>query len=132
MSDIRLLFRAVIGLGVALLVTLVLLVVMFVDLNNQSTRLATQSSRVGDVATRVKDDEHASCIIQARGLPAGHHLAKIMEDLYVLLTVRPSSQQKQQPRVPPTAQQLATLKGLTAELKMYSAIELKQPTTRKC
>lgn len=78
-------------------------------------------------ATRVSNDEHSTCIIQQRGLPAGHHLASLVSDIGMLLSLTPNNPHS---TVPPIASQL--LRDLKAQADAYSTIEQRQPATRTC
>jgi hypothetical protein len=85
-----------------------------------------------DLTNRVSSDEHATCIIQARGLPASHELAASMADIHKLLTVPPvSAAQKARQKATP-AHVLAIVKDLNAHLAVYQGLESKQPATRSC
>lgn len=82
-----------------------------------------------DRATR---DEHSSCVIQARGLPAGHELAASMRDIHMLLTFPPTSaaERRAARNVPPGV--LRIERDLAGHLSRYSKAESKQPATRHC
>lgn len=68
---LRWIVRAMIGLALGLLVTILLIVIVFLRLNG--------------VQTEQHNDEHQTCVVQARGLPAGHHLAQFTGDIGELL-----------------------------------------------
>jgi hypothetical protein len=76
---------------------------------------------------RVAMDEHDTCVIQARGLPAGHQLAASMKVIYVLLTL---------PVAPGAAKTPAPIEKLILtldhHLAAYLHAEAKQPPTRTC
>lgn len=76
---------------------------------------------------RVVNDEHQTCIIQARGLPAGHQLAASMKVIYVLLTLPPSPTAK---ATPAPIERL--ILALDHHLALYLHAESKQPPTRNC
>lgn len=103
---------------------------------------------------RVSRDEHASCIIQARQLPAGHQLAAVMTDLHellaVLLTLPPASPSRPVPK-PDRQRTVATgatgptgttgvasivLHGFAVDLNghlvRYLSLEAQQPSSRHC
>ncbi len=76
--------------------------------------------------------EHKTCLIQAHGLPASHHLSKVMQDINVLL--QPMRGQPEPPEILggkyyPT---YFALKNLRKELPAYVALTAKQPMSRKC
>lgn len=84
---------------------------------------------------QLRRDEHNTCVIQQRGLPAGHELAASMADIHALLTFPPTpAARREQAQVPPwqLRRELAVLKDLDAHLAKYSAAEAKQPQTRRC
>lgn len=78
------------------------------------------------VGNRQGRDEHQACVIQARGLPAGHQLAATMRDIHTLLTLPPRAGH----RTPPAIQVI--LVDLDAHLAAYDRLEAKQPATRTC
>lgn len=80
-----------------------------------------------DVTGRVSSDEHSTCLIQARGLPAGHQLSDSMADIHVLLTVPRTAHSAPVP--PAIAKVLADLNG---HLAAYTADEATLPHTRIC
>jgi hypothetical protein len=80
-----------------------------------------------DVQGRQGNDEHNTCTIQARGLPASKHLSNAMGELSAVLT--PTSKTAFA-RVPePTRGQLERLR---VEAHAYRALEAKQPSSRHC
>lgn len=76
---------------------------------------------------RVAADELQTCVIQARGLPAGHQLARSMKVIYTLLTLPPAPG-----AVPPPPKIEQLLLNLDSHLARYLAAEAKQPPTRTC
>ena len=108
---------------------------------------------VGEIVTRVNEqtvtnqrfvtlerqigiDEQASCLIQARGLPASHELASSLQDFHMLLSAL-ITQSAENPQRHMTAyqqvaaqQDLATVKALNASLGSYEQLEAEQPQTR--
>jgi hypothetical protein len=76
---------------------------------------------------QIRHDEHAECVIQARGLPAGHDLSAAMGEIHALLMLpeRPG-----QAKPPPAVASI--LSALNMNLAAYTAIEAKQPAYRKC
>lgn len=70
---------------------------------------------------RISAQAFATCRIQARGLPANHHLAKAMADIAALLALTPSR--------PGEPRAVADLK---VQATAYAAIQATQPATRKC
>lgn len=84
-------------------------------------RLAVQNRRL---TLRVARDEHKTCLIQQRGLPAGHDLAAAMADIHGLLTL-PSTQ------TPPPAVAVIVA-DLNGELSAYLKLEGQQPPSRRC
>jgi hypothetical protein len=89
--------------------------------------LSTTSHEVNHLVKRVAMDEHNTCVIQARGLPAGHQLAASMKVIYVLLTlpVAPGAA-----KTPPKIERLVL--DLDSHLAAYLHAEAKQPPTRTC
>jgi hypothetical protein len=81
---------------------------------------------------RVSNDEYNTCVIQARGLPAGHELAASMTDIHRLLTLTPTSEAQRlaAKNTPPAV--FAIVFDLNAHLARYQADEREQPQTRKC
>lgn len=89
-----------------------------------ASRLATENAAL---LMRVVDDEHATCKIQARGLPVSHQLAATMAGIHKLLTLPPS------PDAPPTPPRIKRLlNGLNGHLAAYQKAEAKQPQSRSC
>lgn len=83
----------------------------------------------------LRRDERNTCLIQQRGLPAGHELAATMADIHALLTLPPTAATKrQQSQVPPKllAHELHLVTDLNTHLAKYSRAESRQPATRKC
>lgn len=78
-------------------------------------------------SNRISDQAHAGCVIQARGLPAGHELASSMADIHMLL-IQP--RRSGQPPPPPAV--AAIVRDLNFHLSRYLGIEAKQPATRRC
>lgn len=88
--------------------------------------------RAGEANRRLGHDEHATCVVQARGLPAGHHLAAAFRDINVFLQPVPGE---------PTPPKVIKGKynpvyfaiiNLRKELPLYNALEEAQPATRIC
>lgn len=77
-------------------------------------------------------DEHSACIIQARGLPAGHELAASMADIHALLTLPPTSTAQRLAAKNTPANVTAIIADLNMHLAKYSAAEDKQPAHRSC
>lgn len=116
-----------------------------------ATYAAWQARETGNRVTR---DEHSTCVIQKRGLPAGHQLADAMTDIHELLSVllllppaspaRPVSKTDRQRAVPTGATGSSGLTGtagavlrgfavdLNDHLSQYLAAESEQPGTRTC
>lgn len=76
---------------------------------------------------RISNDEQQTCVIQARGLPAGHELAASMKDIHALLTFPPSPGSRPVPRPVRTV-----VNDLNQHLAKYLRDESKQPQTRAC
>lgn len=93
-------------------------------------------NQIRDTNRRVRDDERASCTIQARGLPAGHELAASMAAIHMLLTFKPSAatQARDRAETPPAqlTAEFAVVRALDTHLARYQALEAEQPTTRRC
>lgn len=77
---------------------------------------------------RETSDQHRTCAIQARGLPAGKQLAIVMNDLYKLLTPKPGV--KQAANEPPSVKLI--IADMTLHLGLYQTAEAKQPSGRPC
>lgn len=94
-----------------------------------NTGLAQRNSALGH---RIARDEHRTCVIQRRGLPAGHQLAASMIDIHKLLTLPPASaaQQLAAQNTPPAVR--AIVSDLNRHLTKYTSREAKQPQTRRC
>lgn len=90
-------------------------------------RVSVLARQNAALVKRVADDEHATCVIQARGLPAGHQLAATMKYIYVLLTLPPAPGAAQ---TPPKIEKL--ILALDSHLAAYLKAEAKQPPTRSC
>ena len=77
-------------------------------------------------------DAHSTCVIQARGLPAGHQLAASMKDIYSLLTLRPVSaaDRLRAAETPPPVELL--VRSLDGHLAAYLKAEAAQPQRRSC
>lgn len=71
--------------------------------------------------------EETTCRIQARGLKAGPHLTKAMQDIGVLLTPLPGVKS-----APIPAPLVLPLANLREELGAYVQIEHEQPPGRSC
>lgn len=114
MRDLKLLYRTLLGLGVALLATIGLLVLVWTDLSDLTGRLAA--------------DELTSCTVQSRGLPADHRLAGALGDIAALLELRkPAAEQKRFP-----AAAIPLLRDLQIQAAAYAVIQASQPATRHC
>ena len=77
-------------------------------------------------------DERAACAIQARGLPAAHHLAAVMRDINVFL--QPIRGEHLPPKVlagRPNPLYYAIV-NIRSELPVYLQITAKQPASRHC
>lgn len=80
-------------------------------------------------------DEHATCVIQARGLPASHHLAGVMEAINVLIQpVNPKLPgAKELPPPPPLPRYYRpAVTKLRKELPEYLRPTRRQPSGRRC
>lgn len=82
------------------------------------------TSKLDSLSHRVATDEHNTCVIQARGLPAGHDLAAAMADIHELLLL-PSPQ-----RPPPVV--AVIIADLNGQLSAYLTLESRQPASRAC
>lgn len=87
-------------------------------------RVAMLARANAALVARVAHDEHATCVIQARGLPAGHDLAAALSNLHSLVTLP-------EPRRPPPAVAVL-IAGLNGALTGYLSLEAKQPASRSC
>ena len=126
-----LLVAAVLGLTGAMLVG-------FGELSSvtsQNHALGVQNQALGmqnrALLHRVVSDEHGTCMIQARGLPAGHALVAAMADLHLLLTVSVSHASRREMRREPRRLR-GLLESLNQNLAAYTFFESKQPHRRKC
>lgn len=83
--------------------------------------------KVLTVARQQHQDEMATCIIQAHGLPANKQLAASLKDIHILLLL---------PRAPgaktPPIKVERLIVDLDSHLAAYQALEAKQPRTRHC
>jgi PAS domain S-box-containing protein len=94
---------------------------------------ARQAARQAQQALlAIKAQAHASCVIQARGLPAGHELADSMSDIHRLLTLRPTTSAQRQSAADEPAPVRALLADLNQHLTNYQQAEARQPHHRKC
>lgn len=119
---------AILGLAVAVLASLALIATVVIG--SKTARRNTHNLAV--LTHRVIQDEHRTCVIQRRGLPAGHALAVSMGDIYKLLTLKPTSQaQRLAARITPSNVK-AIIADLDSHLARYEKREAKQPHTRSC
>lgn len=87
--------------------------------------------RLNALTDRLNRDEYRTCEVQARGLPANHHLADSQRDISRLLrstfqtTIR-GQRKETSPYV------LSLLRDLERQTNDYYNIEKKQPTSRSC
>lgn len=80
----------------------------------------------------LKAQAHRSCLIQKRGLPAGHELAASMADIHKLLTAPPTTP-AQRVRAAQTPQPvLQIVADLNRHLARYQNLEARQPQSRRC
>lgn len=79
---------------------------------------------------RLRADEHQACVIQARGLPAGHHLATAVGDIAKLLQA--SRLQTMHPARGVSAQALRLLIDLEVHADAYATLESRQPGSQSC
>lgn len=105
----------------------ILNLVNFRSVHNAQHRLSMLAHSNATLVKRVAADEHQTCVIQARGLPAGHQLAATLRYVYVLLTLPPAPNAVP---TPPKIEQI--LLHLDSHLARYLAAESKQPPTRSC
>lgn len=94
--------------------------------------LALQLQQFG---SRLGIDEHASCLIQARGLPAGHQLVGVLADLHRLLTLPPTSASRARARSIPRWElriERHVVKDLNHHLAVFGRLERSQPPTISC
>jgi hypothetical protein len=100
---------------------------------NASNGTSSDTRSLSTLTARVAGDEHATCVIQARGLPAGHALKNAMVDIHTLLTLPLTpAQVAQRRKSPPSPQLLGLLANLDRNLGVYAELEDKQPATRTC
>lgn len=81
----------------------------------------------GGLYLKSSSDEHSFCVVQARGLPASHHLATGFEDLGMLLGL---ANPQKLARLP--ARQRMLYESLRNNSNAYARIEAKQPKGRSC
>lgn len=93
-------------------------------LSTVTSNNATLAHEVARLLQRVATDEHNTCVIQARGLPAGHDLAAALSNLHSLVTLP-------EPRRPPPAVAVL-IAGLNGALTGYLSLEAQQPAGRTC
>lgn len=109
--------RALLGLAVAFLLLAGLVGYAFWKASNAAP------------SSRLTQDEHATCLVQAHGLPAAHTLSGAMYDLSVLLA-----------HIPPPKHHLTGLQrrqrraahDLYRKARRYARLEHKLPPTRHC
>ena len=88
---------------------------------------------------KIRNDEHQACLIQRRGLPATHALAKINADMNFLLTIvlspkNNAANKKAVAKYPPALAYniLWTYKDWNRATGYYAMLIHKQPATRSC
>lgn len=81
----------------------------------------------GGVWAKQSSDEHSFCVVQARGLPASHHLAAGFQDIGQLLALANPQRLAQLP-----ARQRDLYDSLRDNSNAYARIESKQPQSRQC
>jgi hypothetical protein len=98
-----------------------------IDLSNTADKTSRLASANSMLVRRVIRDEDATCLIQARGLPAGHQLAATMRDIHTILTLPPTPGAAP---TPPAVSELIT--DLNQHLSAYLKAEKQQPQERSC
>lgn len=96
---------------------------------------AELTQRVSQLADRLAADEHATCIIQSRGLSAQIYLTGSLRSLHRLLTFPPTRAQRRAERqISPRRlrAELTTYAALNYNLAKYGQIERQQPKRRTC
>jgi hypothetical protein len=86
---------------------------------------------VAHVQHRQGSDEAKTCAVQARGLPAAHHLSASMRDINVFLNVKGAKEPPKEINGEFNPVFFA-LKNLRQELPKYVALTGQQPATRHC
>lgn len=81
---------------------------------------------------RITSDEHSTCLIQARGLPAGHELAASMLDIHMLLTAPPTTPAERRAVAERPQSITRIVRSLDDHLAAYLAAESRQPGGRRC
>lgn len=109
--------------------TLAVMVIMFL-------LLAGLGSLGGvELLSRVSGDEHRTCLIQQRGLPAGHALANVVSDLHFLVALPLTTEAKNRlAHLSPGLRtlELARYHDLSVSAARYTQLEAKQPAGRRC
>jgi hypothetical protein len=93
------------------------------------------ASTAQGAAARVVADEHATCVIQKRGLPAGHALSSVIGYIHALLTLPPTPEQRAALAALPRAyvkREQAIILALNRSSALYTRLEGHQPLTRTC
>lgn len=114
--------------GVALLVLIVLVAVVFVKLSDTNARIGARQHGTQKSAKQ-------SCTIQARGLAAQRYLTGSLDDIHALLTLPPSRAARRQQAQTPRwllRRELAIVRSLNRNLAGYVRITRQQPHTRTC
>lgn len=109
--------KALIGLYVAVIVLLAAIAYSYVKLGNAAP------------ASQLARDEQATCLLQARALPATHVLSGAMYDLSVILSHIPKPKHKLSAL---KRRELHAAIELRRKARAYARIERRLPQTRHC
>ena len=95
----------------------------------QAARTRQLTDQVAALTRRLATDEHATCTIQARGLPASHDLAAFVSSINGLLRLSNPARERANGATPAALRLLATMERSSGA---YTRIEAKQPRMRTC
>lgn len=115
LENLKVLRRAVIGLGIA--------VILLAGL------IGFGAYRLLRVTSRQSSDEARTCVIQQKGLPAGHALARVIGDIHEIIGFRPVAKSH---AVPLNPEELSVIADLNAQAALYAQLESQQPQSRSC
>jgi hypothetical protein len=125
----------ILGLGLALLACLGMIATIVVGTSTadrNTTHIAALVAETRRLAQRVARDEYRTCVIQKRGLPAGHALSASMANIHALLTQKPRTAGQRAARQQEPLSTRRIVRDLNRHLARYTRLEASQPRTREC